>query len=316
MQGQATTERSWGVEQRLEFIEFRLFWEGGINRSDITTFFGVSVPQASKDLSQYQVLAPLNISYDKREKRYLKTERFAPLFLKPDSDRYLSTLRSIADKTLLASETWIAYPPAAGLVPLPHRHVDPEMLRLTLDAVRGRKSIEIRYQSLSEKHLGPTWRWISPHAFAFDLHRWHVRAFCHIDRTFKDFLLARFSGIRDSASAMIGPDRDSVWNEIFTVILRPHPKLNENQRRAIAQDYCMEKEKLAVPMRLALLYYFVRRLDLDPYDEMPNKSEKERHVVLDNKDEVKAALERANSAPTIASEILLTPPSFPQPKLR
>ena len=80
----------------------------------------------------------------------------------------------------------------------------------------------------------------------------------------------------------------------FTVILRPHPKLNENQRRAIARDYCMEKEKLAVPMRLALLYYFVRRLDLDPYDEMPNKSEKERHVVLDNKDEVKAALERAH----------------------
>ena len=25
----------WGVEQRLEFIEFRLLWEGGVNRSDI-----------------------------------------------------------------------------------------------------------------------------------------------------------------------------------------------------------------------------------------------------------------------------------------
>ena len=23
----------WGVEQRLEFIEFRLLWEGGVNRS-------------------------------------------------------------------------------------------------------------------------------------------------------------------------------------------------------------------------------------------------------------------------------------------
>ena len=44
----------WGVEQRLEFIEFRLFWEGGVNRSDITACFGVSVPQASKDLSQYR----------------------------------------------------------------------------------------------------------------------------------------------------------------------------------------------------------------------------------------------------------------------
>jgi len=25
----------WGVERKLEFIEFRLFWEGSVNRSDI-----------------------------------------------------------------------------------------------------------------------------------------------------------------------------------------------------------------------------------------------------------------------------------------
>ena len=41
----------WGIERRLEFIEFRLYWEGGVNRSDIVEEFGVSVPQASKDLT-------------------------------------------------------------------------------------------------------------------------------------------------------------------------------------------------------------------------------------------------------------------------
>jgi hypothetical protein len=39
------TRLRWGTEQRLEFIEFRLFWEGGLNRSDITEQFGVSIPQ-------------------------------------------------------------------------------------------------------------------------------------------------------------------------------------------------------------------------------------------------------------------------------
>jgi len=29
----------WGVEQRLEFIEFRLFWEGGVRRADIINMF-------------------------------------------------------------------------------------------------------------------------------------------------------------------------------------------------------------------------------------------------------------------------------------
>ena len=35
------TTLKWGVERRLEFIEFRLFWEGGVNRSDITDMFDV-----------------------------------------------------------------------------------------------------------------------------------------------------------------------------------------------------------------------------------------------------------------------------------
>ncbi|AOZ71231.1 hypothetical protein LPB142_17345 (plasmid) [Rhodobacter xanthinilyticus] len=37
------SELRWGVEQRLEFIEFRLFWEGHVNRSDLMDQFGVSV---------------------------------------------------------------------------------------------------------------------------------------------------------------------------------------------------------------------------------------------------------------------------------
>jgi hypothetical protein len=37
------SELRWGVEQRLEFIEFRLFWEGHVNRSDVMTQFGLSV---------------------------------------------------------------------------------------------------------------------------------------------------------------------------------------------------------------------------------------------------------------------------------
>ena len=49
----------WGAERRLEFIEFRLYWEGGIRRADITEKFGVSVPQASADIGAYQLTAPV-----------------------------------------------------------------------------------------------------------------------------------------------------------------------------------------------------------------------------------------------------------------
>ena len=92
----------WGVERRLEFIEFRLFWEGGVNRSDIIGTFDVSVPQASKDLTHYQERAPHNTIYDKSAKRYVASPQFSPIFLKPDPDTYLSRLRSLATAVLLA----------------------------------------------------------------------------------------------------------------------------------------------------------------------------------------------------------------------
>ena len=91
------TTLKWGVERRLEFIEFRLFWEGGVNRSDIIDMFDVSVPQASKDLTLYQERAPHNALYDKSAKRYVASEQFEPHFLKPDPDGYLSRLRSVAE---------------------------------------------------------------------------------------------------------------------------------------------------------------------------------------------------------------------------
>ncbi len=61
------SELRWGVEQRLEFIEFRLFWEGHVNRSDLMDQFGVSVNQASTDLNRYIGFAPENMVYDKSE---------------------------------------------------------------------------------------------------------------------------------------------------------------------------------------------------------------------------------------------------------
>src|SRR5579875_2745678 len=122
--GHRAAELRWGVEQRLEFIEFRLFWEGGLNRADITRYFGVSVPQASKDLSQYQELAPDNLVYDRSEKRYFAAKTFTPRFLKPDPDRYLSQLRLIADGAVSREKSWVARPPSFETLPMPHRHVD------------------------------------------------------------------------------------------------------------------------------------------------------------------------------------------------
>lgn len=91
------SELRWGVEQRLKFIEFRLFWEGHVNRRDLMDQFGVSVNQASADLSHYSGFAPDNMAYDKSARTYVRGSDIRPQLLEPDASRFLAQLRSLAD---------------------------------------------------------------------------------------------------------------------------------------------------------------------------------------------------------------------------
>lgn len=283
----------WGVEKRLEFIEFRLFWEGRINRADIMDQFGVSVPQASKDLTLYEEKAPGNLFYDKSAKRYLASEKFKPVFLNPDAGAYLAQLdnRNLSGDGL--EESWLSDVPAFDIMPVPFRHVTVVVLQKVLAKIRGARSVQIKYQSMSDHRPDPEWRWVTPHALGNDGLRWHVRAFCHIDKKFKDFILSRCLEIRNDAAPEAKPSEDRFWHEKFDVILVPNPKLSVPQQRVISQDYEMIDGRAVVPVRKALLYYFVKRLRLDVADILDRPQE--APVVISNRAEFDAALKEAMS---------------------
>lgn len=259
--GQAADGLTWGVERRLEFIEFRLFWDGGVNRADIIDMFGVSVPQASKDLTLYQERAPRNAIYDKSAKRYVAGESFEPCFLKPDPGGYLSQLRSLAEGSLEPSGAWIGNLPPFDAMPAPVRGVDVTTLRSIVAAIRQGDTIEIRYQSLSRPE--PRWRWAAPHALGFDGFRWHARAYCETDETFKDFLLSRILETRGARTSVIGPGADRDWHQHVVLEVGPHPDLSETQKKVIALDYGMRDGKAQIRVRRAFLYYTLKRLGLD-----------------------------------------------------
>ena len=270
---EGTSDLRWSIERRLEFIEFRLYWEGGINRGDIVDQFGLSIPQASKDLSRYQELAPNNMVYDKSEKRYFAAPCFSPRFLRPDPDQYLSQLSAVDTLAVPSVETWISRIPSLDSLPVLHRRVDPDFLRALLDAVRDVGAMEILYQSMNPKRPEPVWRGISPHAFANDGYRWHVRAFCHIDSFFKDFLLSRCLDYRPAGQALARPSDDTDWLEFFDVELIPNPKLSKSQQLVISRDYGMEGGRLNVYIRKSLFFYFKRQHRLDIADTLPRPQE-------------------------------------------
>lgn len=281
----------WGVERRLEFIEFRLFWEGGVNRSDIMKEFGVSMPQASKDLALYQERAPGNIRYDRSRKKYFSQDSFQPKYIIPDADAYLEwkTENTTSNKCFTGyQDKALSY---MDKLPTPQRRIDTNVLRSLLGCVREKLSIEILYQSMNVARPKPEWRRISPHAFGNDGLRWHTRAFCHIDRKFKDFILSRCLDIRLFDKAGVDAVDDKYWIEYFAVILCPNPKLSVSQQEVIAWDFVMQNGEVVVPVRRALLYYFSKRLRLDRADNIGDP--REAPVIVKNRIAFDAALSEA-----------------------
>lgn len=281
----------WGIEQRLEFIEFRLFWEGTINRADIVDYFGVSVPQASKDLTLYQERAPGNMEYDKRSKCYVAAEKFVLRFLNPDPYVFLAQLRSVAEHTVAPHESWIARLPEADVVLTPKRDIEIEVLRKVLDAVREEQSIDVFYQSMNKERPDPIWRRITPHAFGYDGFRWHTRAYCHLEHKFKDFLLPRILDVRAKGKPGATGEQDWLWNNYFDIIIGPHPDLTESQKEVVAKDYGLDHGNGVLAVRYAMLFYVLKRLGLlgDAEKEDPRR----QHIVALNKDAVQTALNKS-----------------------
>jgi hypothetical protein len=287
-------ELRWGVAQRLEFIEFRLFWEGHVNRSDVMEQFGLSVNQASTDLNRYIGFAPANMVYDKSARTYVRGPGFKPRFLEPDASRYLAQLRSVADGILDLEDSWIDHFPPYAAAPIPARSVNPVTLRSVVGAIRRSEAIEVKYQSLSSPE--PRWRWIAPHAIAFDGFRWHARAFCLTDEVFKDFLLSRILDIRGASESQTSAADDRDWHTEVTLEVAPHPDLSDTQAKVIALDYSMRGGKAKITVRRALIYYALRRLGLDT-DPAARKPQDQQIILLNLADVTSGQRDRAR--PTI-----------------
>jgi hypothetical protein len=273
------TKRRWGEGQRIEFIELRAFWEGTLNRGDIRDQFGVSAPQASADIATYLDLAPGNLVYDTSRKCYLASDDFAPRLVTPSAEAYLRQVADASSELSSPGGVWIGAIPAFAATPIPGRVVDARVLREILKAMRGQASFEIFYQSMNPSRPSAEWRRITPHSLATDSQRWHTRAFCHEDQSFKDFLLPRIRDVRSLGQPGALSTHDLDWNTIVEVELIPNPELSREQQSAVDWDYNMGgRGVLAFEVRRALLYYFCRRLRLDVAHDRPA----ERPVVLAN----------------------------------
>lgn len=272
----------WSAEKRHQFIEFRLFWTGRLNRADLMEAFSLSSQQASVDINEYLEGRKSNLTYDRQARCYRRGKNFRPRYYEPDAAGFLTQLRAVEDGLVSADQSWISVVPDYAGTPIPARGVNAEVLREVYTALIEQRSLSIIYQSLS--HPEPTKRVIEPHALAFDGFRWHARAFCRNDRVFKDFLLSRILQVEDKSDRESDPADDCAWTNEVVLEIGPHPELSEMQRRVFEMDYGMTGGVAKIPVRRALLYYALKRLglDTDPAARRPQ----DQQIVLLNRDDV------------------------------
>jgi len=272
---------SWGLESRLQFIDFRLRWERHINRMDLTEHFGISVPQASLDIAKYTELAPNNLTYDRSSKTYTAAPSFRPLYQRSSAQRYLAELLATKMGVVESTASFIGSAPETDWAPSPWRTIDEQTVELVVRAIRQQEAIRVSYQSMTS--LNESIRLLSPHALGYDGFRWHVRAFCHKRQRFSDFVLARILRIDGIEPSQVDFSQDTHWHTVLTLILAPHPDLPAAKKRVLELDYGMEDGQVKLPCRQAFLYYTLRRLGLHT-KEAPDPLAQQ--IALKNRDDI------------------------------
>lgn len=242
--------------ERLAYIDFCLYFHGGISRSDLEQRFGISIAAASRDLACYRSFAPDNMTYDGSEKVYRIAKSFRPVN-SFNIDRVLSWLRQgFGDGLALGIDRVLASDFAELLAP-----PSIEMLGTLARAIATHQALVVRYLSLSS---GSSTREIVPLAFVDNGLRWHVRAFDRKNQRFGDFVVNRIASARH---ANITPgdheslNADDQWNRSVRLEIVPHPGVTHPE--AVEADYGMKQGVLAVETRAAIAGYALARWNVD-----------------------------------------------------
>ncbi len=243
--------------ERLSHIDFRLRFLGTIGRNDLVERFGIREAAATRDIALYRELAPQNLIFDTRSKRYRQTEAFTPLFEYPPQQALTALAQGFGDDFVTCYSPHIPCE-----VPVQLNTPDLEILAVLSRAIHQKKAVEMDYRSLSS---GLTTRQIVPFVLVDNGLRWYVRGFDRLRSRFGDFVINRISNPRIIEDPPIEEhevkDNDIQWNRIVGLEIVPHPRLKHPE--TIEQEYDMVDGRLRVNVRAAVAGYMLRHWNVD-----------------------------------------------------
>ncbi|KJF92522.1 WYL domain-containing protein [Photobacterium angustum] len=283
---------------RMAYIDFKIRFTGFINRSDLTSMFGLASAAASNMMAKYLELRPENMEYDPKLRANIITNKYKPL-VSIDADTALGMLANGFNKNKLIDNPIVPYA-RIGYIDNP---LDTDTVAKITRAMARGYAISTKYYSKSSGEHGK--RTILPTALLFNGKDWIFRAFCKRTKgreKFKFFNFTRATYVEEIVDHLRTPQedisQDKMWNTQIPLLLIPHPDRDEDEISIIKSDFGFHGESKLIKTERAALIFMLKyqwmiddRTDEKKEEDKKNNEKKYYNFELSNREMVQILLD-------------------------
>ncbi|MDZ7872463.1 MAG: WYL domain-containing protein [Rhizobium sp.] len=220
--------QKWPLKKRLEFIDFRLFWNGKVNRGDIGKAFNITVQQASSDIGHTSGSLLAICSMIAAKKPMSGRSNIANTHRTRYRNASCFSWLGIDRGRMIKEETWFNELPPMDVTTLKRRPTNSLILLHVLNAIRDGALIRIAYNSLHE--TADSARIIAPHALFFNSGRWYTRGLFRRSPELLGHNLNRIDTVVNVEGTPPSKEPDYEWAHTIDLEISPNPELPPTSR--------------------------------------------------------------------------------------
>ncbi|EGQ8940445.1 TPA: WYL domain-containing protein [Vibrio parahaemolyticus] len=274
------TEATNEINERLAYVDFKLFFTGKVSRADLKGAFGIAEAAASRVLTEYSKLRPNNKT---QKTNTIIRESFDSL-IDIDAELALGMLANGFNSNKLFGVTELSY---EKIGKIPNRLNLGEVAMITR-AISGKYSIFCQY--LSNNSVKHDRRNLVPLAIMYDGTSWMFRAFDRSEKNenkFKNFHFSRIRNVVEDIDSKTAKQKenealsqDKHWNLRLPLILKLHTSLPEKERQKVRTDFGIpdDKDEIYVTERAAFRWILEKKWHIDARTHTQKEDDKQKRI--------------------------------------
>lgn len=269
--------------QRLRYLELLLRWEGQVGNARLRDLFGLSSIRASQWIREFREFQSLWTHWNRITRSFNATPEFYRDEMPENTGSLAQYLSLVGLSSAMDADNQHVVVAAFPDITTPN----PQIFAVLSSASRLERTVEITYRSMREPK--PHKRIISPHSIVRAGRRWHVRAYCGLNKQFRDYTLGRITNAKlldQSSESLMKDDKD--WMTEVQVRLIAHPDLSPEQESLIRFEYFNDTAARVTTCRGPLVSYFIQ--DVRAAIDVKTQRPPEYQLAVENIKEIRSWL--------------------------